>query len=261
MTDLRDKSKDKYNFEAILAFSLRDRIFMESVSKYIKVVLIAGMLACWGATAVAQEYRYEIGGMAGMSMYMGDANENSLFKGWNPAAGLIFRNNLNFRWALKADLFMGKVTGDTKNVENVFPGHAQTSFSRSFFELGGQMEFNFLPYSDKFAYLNTSKISPYMLAGLGVTVAPGKNQTFFGINFPLGVGVKYKIRNRLNLGVEYTVHKLFNDSFDAPDSEGFNLNNPYHVQNGLFKNRDWYNTLLFSITWEFGLRDGRCITN
>lgn len=213
------------------------------------------------ATAVAQEYRYEIGGMAGMSMYLGDANETALFRGWNPAAGLIYRNNLNFRWAFKADLLMGKISGDTKNEKNVFPSHAQTAFSRSFFELGGQMEFNFLSYSDKFAYLNTSKISPYLLAGLGVTLAPGKDQTFFGVNVPLGIGVKYKLRNKVNLGVEYAIHRLFNDGFDAPDSNGFNLNNPYHINQGLFKNKDWYNTLLFSITWEFGLRDERCTTD
>jgi opacity protein-like surface antigen len=237
---------------------------MRLASKYIKIkhTVFAILFCITGcATAVAQEYRYEIGGAAGMSMYLGDANPNSLFKGWNPAAGLIFRNNLNFRWAVKADLLMGKVTGDTKNLENVFPNHAQAAFNRNFIELGGQMEFNFLPYSDKFAYLNTSKISPYIFTGLGLTLATGKEQTFFGINFPLGAGVKYKIANKLNLGLEYAVHKLFNDSFDAPDSSGFNLNNPYQVKNGLFKNKDWYNTLLFSITWEFGLRDGRCTTD
>ncbi|GHT76593.1 hypothetical protein AGMMS50262_15220 [Bacteroidia bacterium] len=229
---------------------------MKSAFKWLILFMIVGR-----ATVVAQEYRYEIGGMAGMSMYLGDANQTSLFQGWNPAAGVVFRNNLNFRWAFKADLLMGKITGDTKNTENVFPGHAQTAFSRTFVELGGQIEFNFLPYSDKFAYLNTSKISPYLLVGLGLTLAPGGNKTFFGIHFPIGLGVKYKIRNRLNLGVEYTIHRLLGDAFDSPNSEGFNLDNPYQIHSGLFKNKDGYNTLLFSITWEFGLRDGRCITN
>jgi opacity protein-like surface antigen len=239
---------------------------MTSASKYIKIGFACifgyglglGLFGC--ATAVAQEYRYEIGGMAGASMYLGDANETSLFQGLNPAGGLLFRNNLDFRWALKADLLMGKVAGDTKNGQNVFPDQAQVAFERTFFELGGQMEFNFLPYSDKYSYLNTSKISPYLFAGLGLTLATGEN-TFFGLNFPLGIGVKYKLRNKVNIGVEYAVHRLFNDSFDAPDSKGFNLDNPYQVQQGLFKNKDWYNTLLFSISWEFGLKDERCKTD
>ena len=216
------------------------------------------MLFCFtGATAVAQEYKYEIGGMMGLSMYLGDANQSALLKGFNPAGGLVFRRNFNFRWALKTDLMVGKITGNTKNTENVFPDHGETSFSRSFFELGGQIEFNFLPYSDKFAYLNTSRIAPYLLTGLGITAVSGKN--FFGsLNFPLGLGVKYKIKNRVNLGLEYTVHKLFSDSFDAPDKQGFNLDNPYKIQSGLFKNKDWYNTLMFSVTWDFGPNDRKC---
>jgi len=213
------------------------------------------MLVCLtGTTAVAQEYKYEIGGMAGLSMYMGDANQTALLRGFNPAGGLVFRRNFNFRWALKTDLMAGKVTGNTKNTDNVFPNQGEASFSRSFFELGGQIEFNFLPYSDKYAYKNTSKIAPYLLTGLGVTVASG----FGSVNLPLGLGVKYKIKNRVNLGLEYTVHKLFNDSFDAPDKKGFNLDNPYNIQSGLFKNKDWYNTLMFSVTWDFGPNNRKC---
>ena len=220
------------------------------------LVLMLIFLTC--TTAVAQEYKYEIGGMAGLSMYMGDANQTDLLQGFNPAAGAVFRRNFNLRWALKTDLMMGRITGDTKNTDNVFPNNGEVSFTRNFFKLGGQIEFNFLPYSDKFAYLNTSRIAPYLLAGLGVTAAPGINQTFTSVHLPLGLGIKYKVRNRINLGVEYSVHKLFGDGFDAPDKEGFNLDNPYKIQSGLSKNKDWYNTLLLSVTWDFGPNDRKC---
>ncbi|MCL1933594.1 MAG: porin family protein [Candidatus Azobacteroides sp.] len=217
------------------------------------------MLFCFTcATAAAQEYKYEIGGMVGTSMYLGDANQSGLLRGFNPAGGVVFRRNFNFRWALKTDLMMGRITGDTKNTDNVFPYDGETSFSRNFFRWGGQIEFNFLPYSDKFAYLNTSKIAPYLLTGLGITIAPGKNQTFGSVYLSLGLGVKYKIRNRINLGVEYAVQKLFSDSFDVPNKEGFKLDNPYGVQSGLFKNKDWYNTLMFSVTWDFGPNNRKC---
>ena len=236
---------------------------MTSASKHI-ITFVVGitLYGTLGCTAVAaQEYKYEIGGMAGMMMYLGDANEASLFKGWNPDGGLVYRYNLNFRWALKAGLQMGKISGDTKNEANVFPNQAQVAFKRNVFDLGSQIEFNFLPYSDKYLYLNTRKISPYIFAGLGVTLAAGEN-TFFGLNLPLGVGVKYKIMNKVNLGVEYSVHRFLSDAFDTPVSNNeLNLNNPYNVRQGIFKNKDWYNTLLFSITWEFGLRDKRCTTD
>ena len=220
------------------------------------LLLMLGLSTC--VTVVAQEYKYEIGGMAGMSMYMGDANQTNFFQGWHPSAGVVFRRNFDFRWAFKGDLLVGKGSGDTKNMQSLFPENSHATFDRSFYELGGHMEFNFFPYSDKFAYLNTSKIAPYLLAGLGLAFAPGDNQSFFGIHLPLGVGVKYKVKNRVNLGIEYSVRKLFQDNFDAPNTEGFNLNNPYGFQTSWAKNNDWYSTLTFSITWDFGLNSAIC---
>lgn len=213
------------------------------------LVLLA-LFTC--TTAAAQEYKYEIGGTAGTAMYMGDANQTDLLLGLNSGVGLVFRKNINFRWALKTGLMWGKISGDTKNTENIFFDHAEYTFNRNFFDLGGQMEFNFLPYSDKFAYLNTSRIAPYLLSGLGFTMAPGK-QTSFGFHFSLGLGVKYKIKNRINLGLEYAVRKLFEDGFDSPD-----LNNPYKINSGLLKNKDWCNTLMFSVTWDFGPNNRDC---
>ena len=93
------------------------------------IILLAGTIP----TLWAQEYKYEIGGMAGGAFYMGDANKNTIFKGMNPAVGAVFRYNINFRWALKANLMWGQVSGKTEGMENVFPNNAQTSFNRSTF--------------------------------------------------------------------------------------------------------------------------------
>lgn len=217
------------------------------------VFLLVGY--CWAGRA--QEYKYEIGGMVGGSYYMGDLNKNAFFKGLNPSLGVVFRYTPNFRWAVKTDLLWGRVSGSTDGMENVFPNSATASFDRNFFELGGQMEFNFMPYSDKFAYLNTKRFSPYVFMGLGVTVAPG-NQTFASLNIPLGIGVKYKIINRLNLGCEFSFRKLFGDSFDVTDGNNGFLNNPYGVASSAFKNKDWYSLLMFSVTWDFGPRCQPC---
>ncbi|MDR1121790.1 MAG: DUF6089 family protein [Dysgonamonadaceae bacterium] len=224
----------------------------------IKIFLLMLISVYTGARALAQEYHYEIGGMAGLSMYMGDANKNNLLLGWHPSAGAVFRKNMNFRWAFKADLLMGSVSGDTRNTSNAYPGGQTVVFRRNFYELGGQMEFNFLPYSDKFPYLQTSRISPYLFAGLGFTYASGENP-FVGINLPVGVGVKYKIRNRINLGLEYSFRKLFSDAFDAPSDRGFSLNDPYGIGGSWLKNKDWYSLLMFSVTWDFGPNDRKCI--
>ena len=67
---------------------------------------VGWLFLCWMCVPVlwAQEYKYEIGGMAGGAYYMGDLNKNGFFKGLNPSLGAVFRYNVNFRWALKANL-------------------------------------------------------------------------------------------------------------------------------------------------------------
>jgi hypothetical protein len=218
------------------------------------LTLLAGLFPALGA----QEYKFEIGGMAGGSSYMGDANKTSPFKALNPAFGGVFRYNANFRWAVKADLMWGQVSGTTVGLENVFPGQAQASFSRNLFELGGQMEFNFFPYSDKYAYLTTQRFTPYVLLGLGATVAPGSGNTFAGVNIPMGVGLKYKLMNRVNLGCEFSIRKLFGDGFDVTGEDNALLDDPYQISGSAFKNKDWYSFLLLTVTWDFGLRCGLC---
>jgi opacity protein-like surface antigen len=215
------------------------------------------MLVTVSATAVAQEYHYEIGGMAGASLYMGDANKKDVFREGHPALGAVVRKNINFRWALKADLLMGTVSGDTRNMANAYPAGQNAAFRRNIYELNGQVEFNFMPYSDKYAYLQTSRLSPYLFTGLGFTCASGE-EPFAGVNFPIGVGVKYKIRNRINLALEYAFRKLFADDFDAPSAAGFNLNNPYQMGSSSLKNKDWYALWTFGVTWDFGPNNRKC---
>ena len=199
-------------------------------STFFQRLLIIILLAGTVPTLWAQEYKYEIGGMAGGAFYMGDANKNTIFKGMNPAVGAVFRYNINFRWALKANLMWGQVSGKTEGMENVFPNNAQTSFNRSIMELGGQAEFNFFPYSDKFDYAGAKRFSP------------------------LGVGMKYKIKNRLNLGCEFSFRKLFGDGLEGKDM----LDDPYGVKGSALKNKDWYSFLLLSVTWDFGPRCRTC---
>ena len=206
---------------------------------------------------VAQEYKYEIGGMAGGASYMGDANKNGFLKGMNPALGGVFRYNMNLRWAIKANLMWAKVSGATAGIENVYPSTAQASFSRHLIDAGGQMEFNFFPYSDKFEYSQTKRLSPYLFAGLGMTVSPGGEKMLLGPNLSLGVGVKYKLRPRLNIGCEFSFRKLFADDLDT-SSDNTLLDDPYGIASSALKNKDWYTIFALSLTWDFGKRLRPC---
>lgn len=226
-----------------------------------KIALLAlcSSLLCFN-TVFAQEYEYEIGGMMGTSVYMGDANKTSLFRDPGFSMGAVLRYNKNFRWAYKANLIVGGVSGDSEKSGNVFPNGGNSSFKRTFIEFGGQVEFNFFAYSDQYAYLGTRKFSPYVFTGLGMTVGTG-DETFIGMNLPLGVGLKYKLKDRINLGFEFSFRKLFGDSFDATKKLDFNLEDPYKIKSSFLKNKDWYALTMVSLTWDFGLRKKSCIND
>ena len=223
-------------------------------STFFQRLLIIILLAGTVPTLWAQEYKYEIGGMAGGAFYMGDANKNTIFKGMNPAVGAVFRYNINFRWALKSNLMWGQVSVRLEGMENVFPNNAQTSFNCSIMELGTgpYRRSSIFPRSDKSDYAR--KRFPYVLVGIGLTVAPGGGKTFASPNIPLGVGMKYKIKNRLNLGCEFSFRKLFGDGLEGKDM----LDDPYGVKGSALKNKDWYSFLLLSVTWDFGPRCRTC---
>ncbi len=93
------------------------------------------------------DYKYEVGGMIGTSFYMGDANKTKLYQNPGLSVGAILRYNVDLRWSVKSNFVVGKVSGDTRDSGNKFPFGREMSFSRMFYELGSQVEFNFFNYN------------------------------------------------------------------------------------------------------------------
>lgn len=218
--------------------------------------LTLGFIFFYAFNIYSQEFNYEIGGMAGTSHYMGDANKSKPFLNPGFATGAVFRYNISFRWALKANLLMGNVSGKTDS--SVFPIDQDLSFNRGFYDMGTQLEFNLLPYSDMYEYIGTRHYTPYLFTGVGLTYANGENN-FLNVNMPLGVGFKYKLKNRVNIGIEFSMRKLFADDFDVTHNEpGFNLNEPYGIKSSILKNQDWYSLILIFLTWEFNKKEDTC---
>lgn len=205
------------------------------------------------------DYKFEVGPAAGIAFYMGDANKTKLYQDSRFAGGIIFRYNKDLRWSIKNNFIFGRVAGDTRKTGNIFPFGQNLSFERNFYELGSQIEFNFFNYSDQYVYLGTKKFSPYIFTGIGFTLGTG-NKTFFGANVPIGLGLKYKWKERINLGFEFSFRKLFSDSFDVTEKgNGFNLDSPYGIKGSILKNNDWYSLTMLSITWSFGPRVCPCL--
>ena len=232
---------------------------MRSVTKnFMKRIL---MLLCITITATmlhqshAQDYKYEIGVEAGMSSYWGDANQTSIIYKPGFTGGAIFRYVINYRWAIRANLSAAMLAGNTADFDNVLPGGAEHQFSTTLFDAGCRAEFNFLNYGIGQAYKNTSRFSPYITAGIGFCAGFPEGNNFFSVNIPLGVGGKYKVAERWNLGVEFVMHKTFGDRVD-----GWELKDPYQIPSSALKNTDWFSTLVFTVTYDFGFKKLPCNT-
>lgn len=195
-------------------------------------------------------YKFDFGGQLGMSGYLGDANGSSIFKHPGFGAGVSFRYLPNYRMALRGVLNVIGLSGNTADFDNVLPADAQYKFSSTVYDLSVRYEFNFFPYGIGETYKNLRRWSPYIALGLGASVASCDGKTSFAPTLPMVVGVKYKLKERLNLGIEFSMTKVFGDKIDQIDD-------PYMIESSFIKNTDWYSNISISLTYEFGKR---CIT-
>ncbi len=213
------------------------------------------------------EYQQEVGGGAGLMSYMGDAGGGFLT---NPGlmGTLIWRRNLNPRMVIKADAAFGHISGDTEGrffptnpLSKTAEGGAQAPvihFGRNVLDVGAQFEFNFMGYGLGPNYKGLYRWTPYLLVGAGVTVCMGGGADAAGtINIPMGVGFRYKLKPRLNLGIEWSVR--FTDTDRLDDSkEPTKLNDPLGVESDFFKNKDCYQMFVVSLTYDIAPKYRKC---
>jgi hypothetical protein len=236
-------------------------IWQRGAMNFIVLVMLSGI----ATTAHAQsdpEYMMEIGGGAGLTGYLGDFNGN-LTKELQPQVSAVLRTLFNPYAGLKFSASWGKLTGSTKDVETFYPklddgtwipegdGRLHYEFSHTLVDAGCVFEYNFWPYGTGRDYRGAKRFTPFIFAGVGATYVSGGPKNVFTANVPMGVGVKYKLANRLNLGVEWGIHFSLSDELDG-------VKDPYNVKSsGAFKNTDCYSALLVTLTYSF---KERCVT-
>lgn len=217
------------------------------------LVILFTLVALAAPRLQAQEetYRFDIGAQAGMAGYLGDASSN-IFGHPGFSGGVSWRYLPDARWAVRALLNVMSLSGDTADMDDVLPGQAQYSFKSTAYDLGGRVEFNFFSYGIGESYKKLRRLSPYLTVGLGVTLATCGGESAFGVNIPMGAGIKYKLRERWNLGLEFTMTKVFSDHVDGE------LSDLYQIKSSFIKNTDWYSNISVSVTYEFGKRCSTC---
>ncbi len=219
----------------------------------ILVILILFVSAAVSNKVAAQEetYRFDIGGQVGVAGYLGDAS-SSIFSKPGFSGGVSFRYLPDVRWAVRGGLNVLSLSGDTSTMDDVLPGGAQYSFKSTAYDLGGRIEFNFFAYGIGETYKKLKRWSPYLTVGAGVTLAKCGSESNVGFNIPMGAGIKYKLKERLNLGLEFTMTKVFSDHVDGV------LSDLYQIESSFIKNTDWYSNISVSLTYEFGKRCATC---
>lgn len=187
------------------------------------------------------EYKYEIGGMIGLGSYMGDADYTHPYKHNNFGASLLGRWNINPRMSLKGDLAYTRVSGDAMKFHNKYPDlpEQEWKFDNPVIDLSCMYEISFWGYGTGRSYKGTHRLVPYIALGFGFTFG---NSTFTG-NLPFGMGVKYKLKDRVNVGFDWAVHFSMTDQLDG-------ICDPYKIKSGFLKNKDSYMTTMVYISYD-----------
>jgi len=226
----------------------------------VKRSLLIGLILSGGFLSLSAQdeafYRLELGGGVGLNFGLNDVN-TKFYGNSNVGAGLLARFPLNSRMAVKVGLNYAKMSGSTSNVDDFYPvdpgqsgpDRLQYDLSGNLFDLSGLYELHFLPYGWFKGYKGFCRVVPYIQAGFGFTYSTPEKA--FAANLPVGVGVKWKIGERLNLGLDWTFHFTPNDKLDG-------LEAPHGIKSSMFRNKDHYSLTMLTLTYDLSPKCPTC---
>lgn len=226
--------------------------------------LLVVLMACMGCVSLQAQDRYvgEFGLFGGDTYYNGDANSRKIFIENHVAYGGLLRYIINDRGVLKLDVVRGKVSGDTRNFpDNHYPTLSAgdyVTFEQKYWDVGLHVEHNFLKYGFESWDREVKRHTPYVLIGPGMTMYEHWRGNIITFNLTFGVGYKFKLWKRWNLGFEWSMRKLFVDNFDVVDTPSKIFNDPYKMGHSWIKNNDYYTCALVFVSVDLIRRKSKC---
>ena len=223
---------------------------------------VLAMLLCFGVTALPaaareeEEYTKEWGASLGLNSLLDDTN-SSIVGNLHGSMGASVRFLFNPRMALRTEMGVHFIGGDTGGVKDFYPDYVdQVGTARRFyrhsgtiFDLAALYELNFFSYAYRPGYQGHRRFTPYLQMGLGFAFSTtGRTVTPW---VPLGFGVKYKLRPRLNVGLDWTMRFSLSDRLD-----GFAA--PHGLKSDFFRNQDHHGLLRVTLTYDFSPRCPTC---
>lgn len=222
--------------------------------RHILSIVVSMLLAVLPLSLTAQEesYRFDLGAGLGMGGYLGDLNESNPFGRPGFTGNLSFRYRFDTRWALSTVLGYSALSGNSDDLGGALPDAAHYEFKSNVIDLSERIEVNFFAFGIGETYKKLKRWTPYLAVGMGLAMASCDGMSHLAFTIPMAVGVKYKLKERLNLGLEFSMTKAFGDRLDG------NITDLYQIKSSMVKNTDWYSRLALSISYEFGLRCPTC---
>ncbi|MCH8331693.1 MAG: hypothetical protein IH946_10020 [Bacteroidetes bacterium] len=201
------------------------------------VLLTFGLVISGLVSTIAQPW--EIGGWIGGALYSGDLNTTRDFSYTRPALGITARHNYNHYLSIRPFINFAMIAATDVGSKNPFEAARGLDFRSNIFEVGAQLEFNFIKYypgDDEFYF------SPYTFIGFALFYFSPKGSyagfppqplDFYGTEgqelpnypdrkqyaliqpaIPIGVGIKYGINYFWNFAFEIGQRKTFFDYLD-----------------------------------------------
>lgn len=179
--------------------------------------------------------QWQAGIFGGLSTYRGDINGKSFFQKQlvKPAIGAVVRYEWSDLVYLRAGLTYAKVAGDDQYNQKEVLRIRNLNFQSSIVELsllgefhtfdlnvkkwspyvfGGIAVYHFNPYTKDTAH-NKVYLRPLSTEGQGLQ-GYGKRYSLTQFALPFGAGLKFKLSDRIFLGAEIGLRKLFTDYLD-----------------------------------------------
>ncbi|MBC7848790.1 MAG: outer membrane beta-barrel protein, partial [Chitinophagaceae bacterium] len=193
------------------------------------ILVVSGFMTTTPVSAQWESIRQEgeIGISVGAAHYFGDLNTRAKVNRAKPVIGAFFRKQFGNYVGLRVGAHFAQLGySDVYNTHNEYQRRRNLSFNTNVFELALQGDFNFFkfvpgdPYHsftpyvtfgagifsyDPYAFLDNQKyfLRPLGTEGQGTTAYPDrKPYNTMAFSFPLGVGAKYAINDRMNIGIE-----------------------------------------------------------
>lgn len=215
----------------------------------------------------------DIGIWGGTSTYLGDMDEVTPFQSFKPNFGAYFRYNFNARVGMRAMFLTGNNSAEGLIEEIPWENFKDKPVQ----DFSVMAEINYLRFIPG---LKNTRVSPYLLGGVGVayfpyTLNPGlifafnpdhnkglaeTQESVITPTLPFGFGVKYNLGERIGIGVEYQMRKLFSDKLDNLDDPLAYINEAGEeiLYNSIIHNNDWSGYLGVHLTYMIYIGKDAC---